>query len=46
MKVWILNCFEGSRKVLINQLYNLLQDAEEVRHLWTGRSLPVGNQSL
>lgn len=43
----LLKSFEGSRKkVLSNQLWNLLQDAEEVRHLWTGGSLPVGNQSL
>lgn len=47
MKNGILKSFEGSRKkVLSNQLWNLLQDAEEVRHLWTGGSLPVGNQSL
>lgn len=42
-----MSYLEGSRKwELTNLHYNLLQDAEEVGHLWTGCSLPVGNQSL
>lgn len=32
--------------MLTNKLCHSLQDAEEVGHLWTGCSLPVGNQSL